>query len=963
MPHLSLQLLGSPRVSLDDRPIAVDTRKAIALMAYLAVTRQAHRRETLAALLWPEADQVRAHAALRRTLSALNKALGGVGLAIEREAIGWDDRADVSIDVTRFEQCLAECRSHGHASSDVCDRCAALLAEAADLYRDDFLAGFSLRDSAGFDDWQFFQAESLRRARTSVLERLVHYHTNRAEFERVIAYARTWLTADPLHEPAHRHLMQAYAMSGQRSAALRQYQECVRVLKQELDVSPLPETTALYEAIKANRLHPAINDQQTTGGEARPRARANRYPLVGRARELETLSRLHADVASSGHWVIIEGEAGYGKTRMADEFATQVRSRGAAILAASGHEGEASLPYALFSDALRSALSQPACVERLRAMSSLWLGEAARLVPELAALIATPLSSSALDGPGAQSRFYEGVAQTMLAACRGQPTGVILLDDLHWADGSSLDLLTYLVRRLHAHAVFIVGTWRSEHVSDTHRLSTLASEAERAATATRLTLSPLEAAHVAELARWASLPDDMNEQLYHETEGVPFFVVEYLDAIVESRAAGAEFNWSMPRSVRDLLRARVAGLHEAGRQILQTAGVIGRSFDLDALREASGRSDEETVSAVEALVAQRLIREASEAESTPTYDFSQEKLRELVYEEIGLARRRLLHLRVARTLAARERGQRNAGRLGQIAHHFRLAGQTAEAAPYFRAAGDQARSLYANVEALAHYQAALATGHPEAAALHEAMGDLHTLLGEYPSALSRYETAAALHADDAQSIARLEHKIGNVYQRQGERDLAEIHYQAALGLLGEEGDPGARAQVYTDWSLTAHHQGRVDAALELAQHALRLADAARDRRIRAQAHNMLGVLARHRRDFAAASQHLQQSLSIAEETGDSIARVAALNNLSLVDSDRGDVSQALSVAEQALAACAALGDRHREAALHNNLADVLHKAGQSEAAMVHLKRAVTIFAEIGKQAEDWQPEVWKLTEW
>ena len=173
MSQLALYLFGSPRIELDHQPVTVDTRKAIALLAYLALARQPHSRDSLATLLWPEYDQSHAYAALRRTLSALNKALGGYGLAIEREAIGLDDQAEVWIDAEQFQHRLAECRKHGHAENEVCARCVEPLTQAVDFYREDFLAGFSLRDSGNFDDWAFFQTEHLRLGLIGALDRLV----------------------------------------------------------------------------------------------------------------------------------------------------------------------------------------------------------------------------------------------------------------------------------------------------------------------------------------------------------------------------------------------------------------------------------------------------------------------------------------------------------------------------------------------------------------------------------------------------------------------------------------------------------------------------------------------------------------------------------------------------------------------------------------------------------------------
>jgi tetratricopeptide (TPR) repeat protein len=420
--------------------------------------------------------------------------------------------------------------------------------------------------------------------------------------------------------------------------------------------------------------------------------------------------------------------------------------------------------------------------------------------------------------------------------------------------------------------------------------------------------------------------------------------------------------------VRDLLLTRLTSVSDAGRQLLQTAVIIWRSFDLDTLRAASGRSEEETVTALEELIAQRLIHEnaALDVTQTPRYDFNHEKLRELIYEETGLARRRLLHQRVAQALSDRQRTLASTDALaGSIAQHYQLAGRLAEAAEYFYRAGEYARSLYANAEALAHYQAALTAGYPDAARLHERLADLHTLRGEYQAALQNYETAAALDRLRPDHVAHIEHRLGQVYQRQGKRDLAETHFAAALRTLTE---PSVQAQIYTDWSLSAHHRGDTDRALELAQRALELAEASTDQRAasqraHAQAHNVLGVLARHQGDMATAEHHLQQSLTVAAESGDRIAHVAALNNLSWVFAECDAIDQALALTMQALAECAALGDRHREAALHNNLADLLHEAGRSEEAMAHLKQAVTIFAEIGVESGALQPEIWKLAEW
>lgn len=995
MPQLNLFLLGPPRLEREGRLVEVDTRKAIALMAYLAVSGESHSRDALATLLWPDYDQTHARGALRRTLSALNKALAGEWLEVDRETIGLNPSVPLWLDVAEFQRRLKSCRSHNHPADTTCADCLVALTEAVTLYRDDFLAGFTLRDSPDFDEWQYFQTESLRRELAGALESLVHCHILRQEFEPAIAFARRWLALDPLHEQAHRELMRLYTWAGQRGTALRQYRECVRILDQELGVPPLDETTQLYTTIQENRLPlpPSTfsRDAQVSSVPApaavpsAPPARPRQfdYPLVGRAAEWATMLGVYTASCANGHLIVLRGEAGIGKTRLAEEYLAYVQAQGGIVITARCYEGETHLAYSLFIEGLRAVLSQPDALARLAEVPDHWLSEVARLLPELTNLRPGLPPALPLDSPGAQSRFFEGIHQLLLSLCRGPQPGVILLEDLHWADAASLDLLTYLVRRLRGRPLCLLVTCRSESAESTSRLHQLLVEAQRLGAATLLSLPRLSPAAVAELVGSTTVGAKLAEserletRLYQETEGLPFFLVEYLTILAkEGEAAGAD--WSMPGGVRGLLQSRLAGVSETGWQLLTTAAVIGRSFDFDTLRAASGRSDEEIVIALEALIEQGLVAEVKgSGERALTYDFSHEKLRTLVYEETSLARRRLLHRRVAEALISRARGRLDLGGLaGQIAHHYRLTGQDSDAAEYFKLAGEHARSLYANAEALVHFRAALALGHPDAAALHEAIGDLHTLLGEYSAALTSYETAAAVLGGEETgrrgseeriishaSLARVEHKLGNVHHRRGDWELAESYFQAALAAQKKAGPDGESARLYADWSLTAHHQGQTNIALHLAQQARELAESLGDTQALAQVHNILGVLARSQNDSLLACQHLEQSLAMAEALGDPTARIAALNNLALAYSATGDVERAIQLTGTALALCASQGDRHREAALHNNLADLFHAAGQTEMAMTHLKQAVRIFAEIGAEAGAPQPEIWKLVEW
>ena len=961
MTQLKIWLFGPPRIELDGAPVEVDTRKAIALLAYLSVTGRPHGRDALAALLWPDLNQDRARAALRRTLSALRKGLGGSGLAGGRSRVSLEIQ-DMWLDTARFHELISAARAHDHPADEVCRRCVSDLGEAAELSRGDFMSGFFLRDSPEFEDWMFFQTEELRRAVGEALERLVTGLIGAGELGPAVDIARRWLQLDPLHEPAHRALMRLYAWKNLRSKALSQYRECVLVLDRELGVPPLEETAALYRAIESGQLEspaPAPTPQPAPEEPDPPASSLIERLLVGRERELGELLQAFAAASQQGCFVVVEGEAGVGKSSLVETALGRLREQGAEILSARCYPGEQGLAMAPISQLLRAALNHDrAWAIELPTRSA---QEAARLVPELAELRSEATPPPPGDEPGGRIRLYEGVATALDRACCSDGPGVIFVDDLHWADDASLDFLSFLLHRVRERSLLVLAAWRREEVPPGHRLDLMLSEATLAGSGSSIPLQRLGRAQTAEIVATVApeaTPDFVN-RLYAETDGLPFFVMEYLAAL-PARDEGEQ--WPLPRGIRDLLQARLAPLSQVARQLLGAAAVIGGSFELDSVRTVSGRSEDEAVGALEEVIGRGFVVEQGAFDSDPLYDFSHDKVRELVYEQISAARRRLLHARAAEELAGGARRGTAGGRPGAVARHYQAGGDLAKAAEWYLRAGDEARNLYANAEALSHYGSALAYGHPEIGDLHEAMGDLHTLAGEYQRALDSYEAAAA-HPSTSQpssstapALPRIEHKIGNVHHRTGKWDLADSHYEAALSSAPDE---ALKARITADQSLTAHRRGDDPLAVELGREALRLARGAEDLIALAQAHNILGMVAGGGADAVA---ELERSLAYAEAAGDPAARVAALNNLALAHRVAGAATLARELTEQALTLCASFGDRHREAALRNNLADLLHDLGRHEEAMEELKRAVALFADIGEPGK-LQPAIWRLIDW
>lgn len=330
MSQLKFSLLGSPLATVGETPVSVESRKALALLFYLAVTGDRQSRDRLATLFWPEQDQSRARSGLRQALWLLKKAGVDPWLKAEQDALQllgnyW---CDVQIFRAQLE--------------------AGKLDEALDLYRDDFLAGFTLRDCPEFDQWQFMQADELRYLLANTLEAEVVQRIDQRDYDRGLPYARRWLSLDPMHEGAHRSLMQLYAHAGQHAAALRQYEECVRILDEELGVAPEDETIALYQAIKLRKFPSPASASQATPRRTvdlnagalpspvappPPSSHDHNLPIqltafIGREGEVAELVKLltNADV----RLVTICGFGGIGKTRLALEVTRHfVENRGA----------------------------------------------------------------------------------------------------------------------------------------------------------------------------------------------------------------------------------------------------------------------------------------------------------------------------------------------------------------------------------------------------------------------------------------------------------------------------------------------------------------------------------------------------------------------------------------------------------------------------------------------------------
>ena len=313
MPQLKLTLLGSPQIEHNRGELTIHARKNIALLAYLAVTGQAHTRQALTALLWPESDTQRAQVSLRQAIFILRKRIGKTWLVTDRHTIYLRSDPPCEVDVIHFQQAADQAiNNHQEAAAK----------EAIRLYTGDFLAGFTLPDSPAFDEWQFYERETLRHTFSNLLITLINHYYHSHQFEAAIPHAQRWVNHDPIQESAHHRLMELYAAAGQRTMALRQYELCVQILEEELGIQPGPLITNLKEKIDRQQFVMPTDTTPTEASTSATRAHlpAQTTSFVGREAEIVTLKGMLSE--PERRLITLTGLGGVGKTRLAIEVAS-----------------------------------------------------------------------------------------------------------------------------------------------------------------------------------------------------------------------------------------------------------------------------------------------------------------------------------------------------------------------------------------------------------------------------------------------------------------------------------------------------------------------------------------------------------------------------------------------------------------------------------------------------------------
>lgn len=698
MSDLRIYLLGDFRLETEDGiSIAVSQARQQALLTYLLLHRQAPQaRRHLAFLLWPDSSEAQALTNLRKALTHLRQLAPLLAQAIyaDYQVVQWQPAFSFTLDVADFEAQLNQATVAEQAGAT--KAAIALWAAAVDHY-----AG-SLIPSC-YDDWIIAERERLHQLCLGALERLVARYEQYQELTAAIHYAQQLLRLDPLQETMYLQLMRLQALQGDRAAALRTYHTCVTVLARDLGVEPAPEIQAAY--VRLLKLTTGVVNQTLTRRHTAPR-------LIGRQSEWAQLQRLwHLASKQCAHFVCLWGEAGIGKTHLAEELLSWVSQQGFTVARTRAYAGEGQLAYAPVIEWLRAEVVQTVW----QRLAVVWLREVARLVPEILSEQPTVPAPDPMTEPWQRQHFWEALAHALLAAA--QPM-LLVIDDLQWCDNETLEWLRYLLHFAPQARVLLCGTARPEEVDAAHPLQTLCRYLRTTEQLTEIELDPLTTEQTALLATQVAqqpLDDHTQLALYQTTAGNPLFIVEMVRAGLNGDIDRGERDENalptrllphtpkpLPPKVQAVIGARLAQLSSTAQDLAYVAAVIGQDFTFELLRQASGYEEDAVVRGLDELWQRRIIYERG----VNTYDFSHDRIRDVAYTEISPIRQRQLHRQIAAVLAQQASSHRDTVS-STLAFHYEQAGLFEQAVQSYQQAAHIAQARYAYKEAVFYLQKGL----------------------------------------------------------------------------------------------------------------------------------------------------------------------------------------------------------------------------------------------------------------
>jgi DNA-binding SARP family transcriptional activator len=832
---LSIYLLGRFEVSRGERLVRASAwtrRKAAALLQRLAFERRLLKEQVIE-FLWSEHDPTTGANNLYRTLHALRQTLDlELGPGAAEATFTFHDgiltlAEDVWVDVAAFELLAG--------TNDQAD-----LIRALRLYTGDFLP------DERYAEWTDLPRAALSRKLRAVRLHLAATARETQRYQEAITMLTPLLASDRADEVVQRELMALYALAGRRHEALRQYQACVEALASELEVLPDQETTALYARIVSGDLPspPTPLPAALTTPTSPAPALENELPLVGRQSDLERLlSRLQQDRQSDGHVLLLAGESGVGKTRLAVEALRTLRASGNTVLFCTAYEQEGQMPYQPFIEAFDH-----------------YLAEHHRPAEEHPIIHFKRLGVS--DPQREQWALFNAVAGLLLGLAAQHPV-VLLLDDLHAADETSLRLFHHVARQTRAAPVTLLATYRTDRALPlVTPFGALLNTLYRAHLSETLHLTPLVKSGVASMINLllgGQIALSLLEAMFAITEGNPFFVEEITRLLLTSgQVEEREGRWQLkpevelavPAGLAGLLRERISRLGSMVEVALKTAAVVGQEFHFDVLRRLVALSEGELLDALDVALDAHLLDE-----TTDGYSFHHPLTRRVLYDALNRERRMLLHMRTAEAIEAAYAGRQEElfSSVEALAFHYEHSTNRDRALPYLLQAGKRAADLYAFEVASSYYERALALmdefGVDDPARRWEilqALGWWGFILGETRRAVGHIEQALAglpgqAWQPEGRDVARLHEIAALLLVNAGKMAEAESHLQTALARIEEQEDAGEYAYAYYNFALFYWHKGEYQQVVEAAQKSLAIAERIDDPFSLARAYEMLAL--------------------------------------------------------------------------------------------------------------------------
>jgi len=626
--------------------------------------------------------------------------------------------------------------------------------------------------------------------------------------------------------------------------------------------------------------------------------------LIDRVEEMNILKEaVDKAVQGEGGLVLIHGEAGIGKTRLARELRAYGHLHGMQVLygrCPALFRMDGVPPYVLWSEAIKDYL-ETCSPELLYKVIGFYPAEVAKLVPELRQKLGAIPQSFPISPQQEQNRLFEAVSQFITNISREAPL-LVVLDDLQWTDPSSLLLLHYLARGVYKTPLLLLGAYRSTDVDAKHPLTPVLTELNRERLLQSVQLKRMTLDDVSEMIKsileQEDAPSEFCRLVYEKTGGNPFFVEEVVKSLKEEEVIYREENkWKIkevtriefPETVKSVIRARISRLDDECQNVLTLASFIGNDFTLEAMSAVTGNEESKLLELMDKMFKTGLIKERV-IRGEGICSFADILVRDVVYEEVSPLKRKKLHGVVGYALE-KVYAKKIDEHFGELASHFVESGDKDKALDYFLKAAEKATNIYANGEAASYFQSALKLLEEkedetrERARVLERLGDIERLVGEYHACLKHWNDALQLweQIHEKENAPRLHRKMAHVlWENIGDAEKAIDHQNKALGILEAEPESVELARLYDDMAHMYWRMGNTDKARSWAEKALEFAKKMNNSEIIATSCLSLGTIFNMIGDTKKAVEFTQTALEMALDNNYMETAIRAYNNLAAV---------------------------------------------------------------------------------